>query len=59
MKISKKRSRELSISMSTRLHGEVCLDELVALVNSIKNNHGQIDTKLLKPRDHKIQFFDF
>jgi len=52
VKISKKKARELSISMSTRLHGEVCLDELVALAQSIAENHGQIDTRLLKSADH-------
>ena len=36
IKISKKRCRELSISLSTRLHGEICLDELVALILSLQ-----------------------
>ena len=54
VKISKKKARELSISLSTRLHGEVFLDELVILANSINSNNGYIDTKLLKSADHAL-----
>ena len=52
VKISKKKSRELSITLETRLHGEVCLDELATLCESLKS--GSIDTKLLKKADHQL-----
>jgi len=47
IRIPKKRARELSISLQTKLHGEVCLDEIVALAKSVSST-GQIDSSLLK-----------
>ena len=52
IKISVKKARELSITLETRLHGEVGLDELSSLCESLKK--GSIDMKLLKQADHQL-----
>ena len=42
IKISKKKARELSITLETKQHGEVCLDEVYSLFSSINLNNGMI-----------------
>ena len=52
IKVSTEIARELSITLETRMHGEVCLDELSSLCESLQR--GTVDMKLLKKADHQL-----